>query len=464
MRSPILNAEGNGYRRLLSNVVHDVHIGTERARVVVMTSLREWRQENNGARSMEGAVRRGRRLASVLAVGLLAGVGSYGTTVEAAPPPVYTSLVPSRLMDTRADGLTVDGESQALGAVAAGSVTELVVADRGGVSADAMAVALNVTAVNPLAQGFITVFPCGATQPDTSNLNYRAGQRVANAVVAAVGTDGKVCIYSKSITDLVVDLSGYFPVNSAFVTVAPARLLESRSTGLTVDGQSQATGSLAAGSVTELVVGGRATIDAAAGSAVLNVTVVDALGQGFITVFPCGATQPGTSNLNFVAGQRVANAVVSKLGTDGKVCIYTKTETHLVVDVSGYVPVTDKYKPITPSRLMDTRLDGITVDGKMQAQGVRLAGTVTQLDVTDRGGTKGSKAVVLNVTSVNSTAAGFITVFPCGTTQPNTSSVNYTAGQVVANTVIAKVGSGGKVCIYTKSDTDVVVDVSGYMP
>ena len=45
---------------------------------------------------------------------------------------------------------------------------------------------------------------------------------------------------------------------------------------------------------------------------------------------------PEASNLNFVAGQTIPNAVISKLGTGGKVCIYTSAATNLITDLNGY--------------------------------------------------------------------------------------------------------------------------------
>jgi hypothetical protein len=71
---------------------------------------------------------------------------------------------------------------------------------------------------------------------------------------------------------------------------------------------------------------------------VLNVTVADARGPGFITVFPCGSTQPLASNLNYVTGSVLPNAVVSQVGTDGRVCFYSNASTHLIVDVNGFYP------------------------------------------------------------------------------------------------------------------------------
>ena len=47
---------------------------------------------------------------------------------------------------------------------------------------------------------------------------------------------------------------------------------------------------------------------------------------------------------------------------------------------------------------------------------------------------------------------------------PLASSVNYGPGDVVANAVLAKIGTGGKVCIYSPAATDIVVDVTGYIP
>ncbi|MBT5276311.1 MAG: hypothetical protein HOL78_06675 [Ilumatobacter sp.] len=47
---------------------------------------------------------------------------------------------------------------------------------------------------------------------------------------------------------------------------------------------------------------------------------------------------------------------------------------------------------------------------------------------------------------------------------PLASTVNYGPGDVVANAVLAKIGTGGKVCINTYADIDIVVDVTGYIP
>ena len=58
-------------------------------------------------------------------------------------------------------------------------------------------------------------------------------------------------------------------------------------------------------------------------------------GPGFITVFPCGDV-PLASNLNFVAGQEVPNAVLAPVSPTGTVCFYASATTHILADVSGW--------------------------------------------------------------------------------------------------------------------------------
>jgi hypothetical protein len=55
-------------------------------------------------------------------------------------------------------------------------------------------------------------------------------------------------------------------------------------------------------------------------------------------------------------------------------------------------------------------------------------------------------------------------VFPCGQATPNASNVNYAAGQTIPNSVVSKVGVGGKVCVYSSAEVDLIVDVNGAFP
>lgn len=50
-----------------------------------------------------------------------------------------------------------------------------------------------------------------STASVASNLNFVRGTTIPNLVVAGIGTNGNVCIYTSAPTDLIADLNGHFP-------------------------------------------------------------------------------------------------------------------------------------------------------------------------------------------------------------------------------------------------------------
>ena len=54
------------------------------------------------------------------------------------------------------------------------------------------------------------------------------------------------------------------------------------------------------------------------------------------------------------------------------------------------------------------------------------------------------------------------TVFACGTIE-QVSSLNFSEGATVANTVIAPVSASGTICLYSNVPTDVIVDINGWI-
>ena len=71
---------------------------------------------------------------------------------------------------------------------------------------------------------------------------------------------------------------------------------------------------------------------------------------------------------------------------------------------------------------------------------------------------------MVNVAAINPDGAGFITLYPCGSARPLASSLNFAAGQVIANNAIIPLGDGGKICVYSSQATNLIVDVTGFMP
>ena len=130
-----------------------------------------------------------------------------------SPPGEFAALNPARLSESRtaADLGTIDGQEVAWGPLRAGQTAGVRVAGRGGVSPFATGATLIVTAVNPQAPGYLTVWPCDRERPTAANVTYAAGQTIPNTVLAALGRFGDVCVFSSAATDLVVDVGGAFP-------------------------------------------------------------------------------------------------------------------------------------------------------------------------------------------------------------------------------------------------------------
>ncbi|MGZ4701124.1 MAG: beta strand repeat-containing protein [Ilumatobacteraceae bacterium] len=396
-------------------------------------------------------------------------VNSFGTTNQSFTLTVtadksLVSVTPARLADTRPGFATVDTLFAGGGIRATGSTLELTVAGRGGVPADAAAVALNVTVAEPVGSGFVTVYPCGAQRPNASNLDYTAGAVVPNAVIAQIGTNGSVCLFVSNSAQLIVDVNGFFPHNSTFSSMNPARILDTRSGYTTIDGLQQGEGIRGRNQITRLHVADRVGVPADAAAVVLNVTVTEAAGFGFVTVYPCGPTIPTASNINYAAGSTVANLVIAKVGPGGDVCLYNNEATHLIVDVNGYFPNDGSYQAIDPARLLETRPGMKTVDEKFMSTGMLPNGTVTKLMVANRGGVPAAgKTVVLNVTVTDTAVPGFITAYPCGPDIPNASNLDYGVNTTVAIAVIVKVSSAGEVCLFNSGSTQLIADVNGYL-
>ena len=130
--------------------------------------------------------------------------------------------------------------------------------------------------------------------------------------------------------------------------------------------------------------------------------------------------------------------------------------THVVADVVGYFAAgtgPGMGIALSPRRLLDTRS---TNDALSYTKSATLV--VTGLDVP-----ASAAAVMLNVTVTEPTSAGFVTVWPAGEPKPLASALNFVTNQTVPNLVLAKVGAGGAVQLYTHSPSaHLVVDLVGY--
>jgi hypothetical protein len=406
------------------------------------------------------------------------GSGIEGEPVGGLPYSGFLAVSPARLVDSRPVPGTVDGLDVSFGKIGPAAVREVMVLGRGGVDFTATDVSLNVTVVDPVGPGFLTIWACtrrdgqGVARPNVSNLNFRAGQTIANSAIVGTGATGKVCVYADTSAHLIVDVTGFF-VQSVTLDGGARRLFDTRDPAAPDDPRPFITDRgkpRAAGSTTQVSTGYRGQ-DRSGWNLllVLNVTVVDAVAAGFATVWRCSEPRPTASSLNFGAGATIAAMVVTTAsGLTGDICLYTSAATHLVVDlqvnISNGPPWENRmHRALVPARLLDSRPGSATIDGVQAGAGGITAGSVTRVHVAGRGSVEASAtSVALSVAAVSAAAAGFLTVWPCGSPRPNASNVNFASGQTVANVAMVGLDATGEVCVFTSAATDLIVDATGF--
>ncbi|HEV8295678.1 MAG TPA: hypothetical protein VGQ20_00225, partial [Acidimicrobiales bacterium] len=251
----------------------------------------------------------------------------------------FTRMGPDRKLDTRLSG----------GRAAANSITHVQTDATG-----ATAVLVNLTMTDGPSGGYITADKCSKLSPGAqtkSNGNFVPNRNIANLSVVPV-ENGEFCIYTESAVHLVVDVQGYFspggPLELTLVPPSPQnRILDTRGGPMPPGGTK-----------TNVLVNAPAGTDAV----LVNLTMTQSPGGGYITADRCDAITPGLqtkSNGNFVPGQDIANLSVVPI-ENGRFCIYTESDVHLIVDVQGYFSTSNglRFTSTDPTRMLDTRLVG----------------------------------------------------------------------------------------------------------
>ena len=412
----------------------------------------------------------------------------------------FHSMNPTRILDTR-NGTGITNGSIRYGDGSQASTNpqfraddaanhDLQVTGVGGIPISGVsAVLLNVTAITPPTEGFITVGPRPAgvgdvfndqftykDWPTASNLNTKVGETVPNLVLARVGAGGKIRLYNFNYpTHMVADVAGWFDSSaltstssgSSFYGVPPQRLVDTRNgvgDASVVDG-----GKFAPLDSRTFTVAGIAGVPSNVESVVLNITAVSPTGTGWVTAYPDNTTRPDASNLNLNLKSDRSNLAVVKVGSNGKIRLFVaESATHLIVDVFGYFKTATgtegKTTTINPTRIFDTRNGIGTTKARMnpgQTRAVQVAGAF--------GVPSNATAVYLNVTSVNASAWGWLAVWPTGLPMPNSSNVNFPGGSIVPNMAIVQLGANGTLQIYNDAgvsgttSSDVLIDVLGYV-
>lgn len=230
------------------------------------------------------------------------------------------------------------------------------------------AVILNITVDGPDQAGYLVAYPAGSSRPGTSNVNFLRGQQQANEVITDLGTARHVTLTLgggriKPSARVLVDLVGTISATTATPTTSPRPTSTRSSTASPSPAASAASGPVVLspletaqrvldtrrGSGNVGASSGRksglvtltlpSSVPADAKAVVLNVTTTGADLPGYVTVYPGGTTNPGTSNVNFRPGVNQANEVLVAVGANRTVNFFVGGRggplTYLIADITA---------------------------------------------------------------------------------------------------------------------------------
>lgn len=148
------------------------------------------------------------RVVATTASGTTAGLDQTFSTSACTPARFYT-LAPCRLVDTRNAAGPLGGPS-----LTGGESRTFVVINQCSLPATASAIAVNVTETGAQGSGHLTVYPGGASAPNTSSINFALRQTRANNAIVLVGGSGDISVFaaigSGLHVDFILDIVGYF--------------------------------------------------------------------------------------------------------------------------------------------------------------------------------------------------------------------------------------------------------------
>ena len=252
------------------------------------------------------------------------------------------------------------------------------------------------------------------------------------------------------------------PRASEFVTVTPDRVLDTRPSAGQVGyiGDKPAGGQEVEVQVTGV---GTSLVPEDAKAVAVNITLAENEGPTFVTAYDCDDDASDTSNVNTVeVSGGTSNLAIVGISDAGTICLQSLASAHLIADIGGYIPSSSTVSPVVPERLLETRAS----EGQIGYAGVKpAAGEIIRIDVTGSDQVAdGAIAAFVNVTSTESDAPGFATVWDCNGDAPDSSILNFEPGVVIPNLTVAPLNADGEFCLFTLSSSHLLVDLMGSVP
>ena len=121
---------------------------------------------------------------------------------------------------------------------------------------------------------------------------------------------------------------------SSFFTLAPCRVLDTRSADGPLGGPA-----LAAGATREFTIAGRCGVPSGAKAISVNATVTEPTAPGDLRLYPAGTPLPLVSTINYRPHQARADNAVTRLNASGSLAVHCDQPSgtvHFLLDVNGY--------------------------------------------------------------------------------------------------------------------------------
>jgi endosialidase-like protein len=332
--------------------------------------------------------------------------GTFGVVAADTRPAnslVFVGMTPCRVVDTRS-GSGFTGAFGPPSLVGLGSRTFPIQSSATcSIPSIAQAYSFNVTIVPPGFLDFITVWPTGQPRPNASTLNGYVNTVIANAAIVPAGTSGSVDVFASQNTDLIIDVNGYYALQSG-ITLAQGNagapsLSFAGDTGTGIFSSAAGTLNITTAGTSRLTVGSNGEINSTgnfsiSGNATVGGTLVANGNVGIGTGNPNGlqASSPvsdtagGVDNVRFGVSLGTPRAIFEDDASStqwemdnfaGRFRLFTPGKERFTIDSAGSVGIGTG------------RHDGkLTVEGGDDIVGV--AGNSSGIGVFGRGGAMGA--------------------------------------------------------------------------
>ena len=410
-------------------------------------------------------------IAAIAIFGLLTRGEPVQKVLARAPDGLFVPIEPQRVVDTRRSddlvAISSEGSFRDIDLLASLEIDGIVKDSIIGVFA-------NITVLDATVPGHVSAFPSTQNRPDASVVNFEKGKISSNGFFMATPFSSVMRLAMTSetgksgTTNVIVDISGLvtsnFATNGAarLVAMTPTRVFDSRR-GTVVN----------EGSITQVDF---TSNEVGVVAVALNITANNqrvASEDTFIGLMTDGsAAWPETSLINVERRETKSNFAIVPVNGNGVATFFNaEGDTNLIIDQVGYF-TTDQVAATTsgrivlldaPFRVLDSRPNSLEAGQQVTWDFQPFVQSLGQ----SRNGLENARAFFGNFTAVNVRrrlpglqVEDFITIFPSGTSRPDTSNITVSDGQTLANSGLFTVSNSGLNIYNDDGIIDYLLDIS----